>query len=143
MAYHPACLMEKFQSAYPSRIPGAEVSRILPAGLTDNTTKVKQFTDICKYIYMLYNIYTYIYTKSSGKFLNMLQNIFQVLAYYSISPYLCTSLRIVGNAEERPMNVKAALTTERGEDVKTPRRFFISEDYRNRVNILPIRSDKF
>ena len=41
------------------------------------------------------------------------------------------------------MNVKAALTTDSGEDVKTPRRFFISEDYRNRVNILPIRNDKF
>lgn len=56
---------------------------------------------------------------------NMLQNIYPILAYFRISTYLCTSLRIVGTAEERPMNVKAALTTERGEDVKTPRRFFI------------------
>lgn len=52
--------MKKFQSAYPSRITGAEVSRILPAGLTDYTTKVRQFADICKYIGMLYSIYTYI-----------------------------------------------------------------------------------
>ena len=55
----------------------------------------------------------------------MLQNMYPFLVYYRISPYLCTSLRIDGNAEERPLNVKAALTTERGEDVKNPRRFFI------------------
>ena len=69
------------------------------------------------YLYVVQHIYIYIR--------NMLQNIYPFLVYYKISPYLCTSLRIVGNAEERPMNVKAALTTERGEDVKTPRRFFI------------------
>ena len=68
------------------------------------------------YLYVVQHIYIYIR--------NMLQNIYPILAYYRISPYLCTSLRIVSNAEERPMNVKAALTTERGGDVKNPRRFF-------------------
>lgn len=74
---------------------------------------------------------------------DMLQNIYHFLVYYKKSPYLCTSLRIVGNAEERPMNVKAALTTERGEDVKNPRRFFIYEDYQLILNIPLIRLDKF
>lgn len=87
------------------------------------------------YLYVIQHIYIYIR--------NMLQNIYPILVYYRISPYLCTSLRIVGNAEERPMNVKAALTTERGEDVKTPRRFFFSGDYRNKVNIPLIRFDNF
>lgn len=73
---------------------------------------------------------------------NMLHNIYHFLVYYKKSPYLCTSLRIVGNAEERPMNVKAALTTERGEDVKTLAASFLWRYYQTILNIPLIRIDK-
>ena len=57
--------------------------------------------------------------------------------------YLCTALRIVGNAEERPMNVKRRQRQRLGLDVKTSLQHFFWKNYRHLVNTIAIILDKF
>lgn len=57
--------------------------------------------------------------------------------------YLCTALRIVGNAEERPMNVKRRQRQRLGLDVQTSLQHFFWKNYRHILNTIAIIFDKF
>lgn len=56
--------------------------------------------------------------------------------------YLCTALRIVGNAEERPMNVKRRQRQRLGLDVQTSLQHFFCKNYRHILNTIAIIFDK-